>query len=246
MLALYPGARVPAAMIDAHAVGDDAGGRVLAVHLTRYPLDPPDQRYQRPDSLLWLHLAAVVPEPWQTISERIPANYNREHRARLRDQWIQQDRLVSFADVVVTHAREQPPLLVLDAAMSKGAPSAVGVVIDERTCLVGLRTREEARVQETRGYAVVMTADGPQPGPVALYASALLGWKQWWLDRADELSDRPVSLDRLPPPPLELDVVEAWTPHRVHLEAPEHARWPARPLRPRRIGLDWLDEPGLL
>jgi hypothetical protein len=234
MVALYPGAHVPAAMIDAHPVGRGGDGEVLAVHLTRYPLYDADTPEELPESLR-LHLAVMLPERWEAIEARIPADAGEEYRKRLHLQWVRQDTLATNASAVVTRAGDRPALLVLDETMRRhpGA-SAVGVLVDHASCLVGLRT--DHRAADTRGYAVMMTA-AAQSGPLALYASALLGWSQWWLDRADEVSDRPVSPWRLPPPPLEIDVVEAWTAYRVHVHEHERVRWPPTPHRPAP---EWL------
>lgn len=59
---------------------------------------------------------------------------------------------------------------------------------------------------------------GNEPGPVALYASALYGWALRWADQERH--------GQLPVPPLCLDVVEAWRPYRVRLEQADPVSWP--------------------
>jgi hypothetical protein len=133
-------------------------------------------------------------------------------------------------------------MLMLDTNMRRfpGA-AAVGVIIDRRTCLVGLRTTRWQTVGANNvdtGYAVTMTSSSEKPGPVTLFASALYGWAIWWVQNARELSSRPRVVGDVPPPPLELELVEARVSHRVTLSQPERTSWPTGPSRPR----NWLDD----
>ncbi|WP_370424088.1 hypothetical protein AB8O64_35425 (plasmid) [Streptomyces sp. QH1-20] len=221
MVAVYPGARVPAAEVDSHPLPGPDG--TLQVHVTRYPVEPPS---------LNLHLLAVEPRPWAEVEARIPASWPEEQRRRLSLENSRQGQLAASATVVVAHAGDTPALLALDSLRRRrAAAQAVGVISGERTVLVWLGTSDLATAS---GYTVTMTADA-EPGPLSLYPSALLGWALWWREQADRLTDEHVSFEELPPPPLELDVVEAWIPYRVSLIAHERTTFTPLPRPPR----DW-------
>jgi hypothetical protein len=89
-----------------------------------------------------------------------------------------------------------------------------------------------------------LTAAGPEPGAVALYASALPGWSHWWRDRAEALAWCCVVGFRC----------LNWTSRTVRRRIPAGEGWSARrhllaPFPgPRRhpSPLGWRDGPGLL
>ncbi|WP_370424358.1 hypothetical protein AB8O64_37010 (plasmid) [Streptomyces sp. QH1-20] len=227
MVAVYPGARVPTAEVDTHALAGPDG--TLQVHVTRYPVEPPGLMWQAPPSL-HLHRMAIEPRPWDEIQARIPASWTEEQRRKLSLENLHQGQLAASAAVVVAHAGDTPALLALDSLRRRRAAAlAVGVITGERTVLVWLSTSDLAAAS---GYTVTMTADA-EPGPLSLYPSALLGWALWWREQADRLTDEHVSFEELPPPPLELDVVEAWTPYRVSLTAHERTTFTPLPSPPR-------------
>ncbi|MEV5242606.1 hypothetical protein AB0K89_26390 [Streptomyces cinnamoneus] len=232
MTVMYPGARVPAADVDTHCVPGPTG--VLQVHLTRYPLEPPSEYWSRPESLV-MHRMAVDPRPIDETESFIPTSSTEEERSLvLLEQYRQEDQ-ASVACVVVARADGAPPLLVLDGLRQRRSATVVGVIVDDHTVLAWVHTHDG--YGGTSGYLVTMTADDPgAPGPVSLYPSALWGWAQWWCDQAQQLVDnRDVGLADLPPPPLALDVVEAWRAYRVLLTGPDRVGFPApNPLR--RIG----------
>ncbi|MET9648551.1 hypothetical protein [Streptomyces syringium] len=227
LVAVYPGARVPAAEVDTHPLSGPDG--ILQIHVTRYPVEPPGLMWQSPPSLT-VHLMAVEPRPWAETQARIPASWTEDQRRKLSVENAGQDRLAASATVVIAHAGDTPPLLALDSLRRRrAAAQAVGVITDERTVLVWLSTSDLAAAS---GYTVTMTADDA-PGPLSLYPSALLGWALWWREQADRLTDEHVSFEELPPPPLELDVVEAWNPYRVSLTAHERTTFTPLPRPPR-------------
>ncbi|MEU3353078.1 hypothetical protein [Streptomyces sp. NPDC037389] len=133
----------------------------------------------------------------------------------------------------MAEAGDSPPLLALDRLRGR-YPYArcVGTIVDGRTVLVWLTT---ARGASQTGYLVTMTAADPQnPGPLSLYPSALYGWVRWWHNHAAALIDeRTVTVAELPPPPLALDVVEAWCPYRIELTGHDRMTFPDVPLSPR-------------
>ncbi|MEU1377956.1 hypothetical protein ABZ442_30530 [Streptomyces triculaminicus] len=230
LVALFPGSRVPAATVNTHAVR--AADGVVAIHLTRYPLTPPESAVL-PESLD-VHAMAICPRSWKELEEQIPDSWSREQRHQLRQQVLDQERLTRSAEVLVTRADGQPPLLALDAARRRFPwAAAVGVLIGDRSVMVGLRTHWHGH-EEPQGYAVTMTATSDEAGPLSLYPSALYGWATWWIRQTSAVVDEPVGLHELPPLPLELDVVEAWQPCRVRLTGHERVRWPACPTPPAR------------
>ncbi|GLW74678.1 hypothetical protein Kpho02_69760 [Kitasatospora phosalacinea] len=235
MVALYPGAFAPRACVHAHVVGANALGEVLAVHVTRYPLVEPEelQSVELPRTL-WRHTFAVVPPRWSEIEPTLRTRTSPEHRSKLEQALYRQQRVVESASVIVARAtpESEPPMILLDTLMRRHLTAeVVGVLIDDRTCLVGVRARRWNNILGTRGYAVTVRADGPKPGPLSLYPSAIYGWSRWWYSNALEFADRRVERDELPPPPPALDIVEAWQPYRLALEEPERTDWPQLPER---------------
>jgi hypothetical protein len=111
--------------------------------------------------------------------------------------------------------------------------TAYDVIIDKRTCLAAIRLGPWDPDTAPSGYTVTMAAApeetvttlGFYSPPVTLYAALLLGWARWWVLGARDLTERNVGLTDLPPPPLALDLVEAWQPHRVELRDPERVTW---------------------
>ncbi|MCX4666458.1 hypothetical protein OG453_07220 [Streptomyces sp. NBC_01381] len=209
----------------------------LQVHLTRYLVEGP--RCSEPDTLGCVHLMSVDPRVWKDFAPDIPQYSVEEPYLRAKTS-AELERLAQSASVLVTHAvdQDQPPMLVLDSTIRRypGA-AAVGVIVDHNTCLVGLRTQFWAppgtpESERDVGYTVTMSTVGEQPGPLTLYASALYGWAQWWVSNAQDLSSRERLLKDLPPPPLELELVEARVPYRVTLSDTERSSWPAPPPQP--------------
>ncbi|MFI7337090.1 hypothetical protein ACIBUY_04020 [Streptomyces sp. NPDC050085] len=237
MHALYPRAQVAAARVDAHSTL--AADGVLNVHLTRYIADPPDDLDPEPDSLD-LHLWAVDPPVWDKHRHSVFPRYQAEKDACHR-YTHEQYEIARRADVIMTAALDRPPMLVLDEKMRQFPSTyAIGVQTDRRegqlSCLVGLRTQfayyrnaTDARPADSLGYAVTMTATPNGTHPPRLYPSALLGWARWWIAQAKVLSDRTRDMEQLPPPPLQLDITEAWRTFRVDLTEPERTRWPTVP-----------------
>ncbi|MFI9311519.1 hypothetical protein [Streptomyces triculaminicus] len=226
MVAIYPGTRVPAANVDAHSLPGSDG--VLQVHVTRYPLEPPEVMWQEPETLQ-LHMMAMVPRPWAEIEPVLPRSWSAEARRRLSEDHFAQEQRAESASVVVAESSDSPPLLALDRLRGR-YPYArcVGVIVDGHTMLAWLTT---ARAASQAGYLVTMTASNPQePGPLSLYPSALYGWARWWHSQAAALIDeRAVTIAELPPPPLTLDVVEAWRPYRVDLTGHDRMTFPDPP-----------------
>lgn len=234
-LALYPGARVPAAQVDTHAVRGE--GSTLQIQVTRYI--PEEPWYDEPDTLD-THLMVLAPPLRERMRKAImPVRYGVEEKAFYVLDGPAYERTLNLATVVVTAAQDRPALLVLDHAMRQ-YPSAMAVgVVGDRDVLVGLRTTSiwslpgADPMDANRGYAVTMTPAVDGPAPRTLYASALWGWATWWLHNADILSGRERSLNELPPPPLALDIVEARRCHRTYLSQPERTSWPRPPQLPR-------------
>ncbi|MFI0915462.1 hypothetical protein [Streptomyces abikoensis] len=229
MVAIYPGVRVPVATVDTHAL---PGSDVLQVHVTRYPLEPPGVMWQEPETLQ-LHMMAIVPRPWSEIEPLIPPHWSAEDRRKLSQDRYEQEQRAESASVVVSEAGDSPPLLALDRLRGR-YPGArcIGIAADRHTMLVWLTT---ARAAGQTGYLVTMTAADPQePGPVSLYASALYGWARWWHGQAAALiGERTVTIAELPPPPLALDVVEAWRPYRVNITGHDRMTFSDAPTPPR-------------
>ncbi|MBO8189242.1 hypothetical protein [Streptomyces spirodelae] len=233
LFAAYPHIPPPQARVDAHVLD---GGEVPAVHLTRYPvLDRIPPEWEEPSGLR-LHLAVMDERLWRHYAPRPPRGEPETGHGGLREEWEDagRDRLrfMQSASVLASRAEPpEPPELRVDTLLATHpAARAVGVVVDRGTAVVGLRTRSPGLGDEGAGYTVTMQAAEPRDaGPVELYASALWAWALWWTDRAQELSDRDRVLGEVPPPPLELDVVEAWTPHRVRLERPARTEWSSSP-----------------
>ncbi|MFI2204692.1 hypothetical protein ACH47Z_28670 [Streptomyces sp. NPDC020192] len=224
---------------------------VLQVHLTRYIPDPPDDIDPEPDTLD-LHLWAIDPPVWEAHQSSMFPRYQIEETERRRTSPAQYE-IARRADAIVTLAHDRPPLLVLDEKMRQYPFASVISVQTERreglaSCLVGLRTRFSRYVEpgakkpcDAAGFAVTMTATTKDSQPVPLYASALLGWSRWWTANAAALSDREHSLEELPPPPMHLDITEAWRTFRIDLSEPEHTKWPTVP--PRLNG--WREQCGM-
>ncbi|MEU1307764.1 hypothetical protein ABZ419_02545 [Streptomyces cinnamoneus] len=232
MVAIYPGARVPAANVDTHTLpGPDD---VLQVHVTRYPLEPPEVMWQEPETLQ-LHMMAIVPRPWAEIEPLIPESWSTEARRKLSQDHYDQAKHAESASIVVAEAGDSPPLLALDRLRSR-YPYArcIGIIVNRHTVLVWLTT---ARAASQTGYLVTMTAADPQnPGPLSLYPSALYGWARWWHGQAASLIDeRTVTIAELPPPPVSLDIVEAWRPYRVDLTGHDSMTFPAPPTPQRPL-----------
>ncbi|MGP3992057.1 hypothetical protein [Streptomyces sp. 3N207] len=230
LFAAYPHIPPPAARVDAHVLD---GGEVPAVHLTRYPvLDQVPPQWEEPTGLR-LHLAVMDERLWRHYTPRPlrgepELGSGSELRADWEDAGRDRLRFLQSAGVLASRAEPpEPPELRVDALLATHpAARAVGVAVDRGTAVVGLRARLPGLRDEGAGYTVTMRAADPRDaGPVELYASALWAWALWWTQRARELSDRDRLLDDVPPPPLELDVVEAWTPHRVRLERPAWTEW---------------------
>ncbi|MFI9311520.1 hypothetical protein [Streptomyces triculaminicus] len=184
----------------------------------------------------------MEPRPRAETESLIPTSWTEGERSRLVTEQLCQESLASTACVVVARADGDPPFLVLDRLRRRRSAMVIGVIVDDHTVLAWVHTHEGywERTPDghdgASGFLVTMTADDPDaPGPVSLYPSALWGWAQWWCDQAQQLvDDRDVGLADLPPPPLALDVVEAWRAYRVLL-TPDRVGFPApNPLR--RIG----------
>ncbi|MGX1909344.1 hypothetical protein ACWIID_10810 [Streptomyces phaeochromogenes] len=220
---------------------------VLQIYLTRYIADMPDDIAPEPEALD-LHLMAIDPPVWAEHREKMHPRYGVERDAVYRRSPESEENDVGRANVIVTAAKDQPPLLVLDETMHRFPHvSAIGVItrrVEGRaSCLVGLRTRFShymvpgaTKPCDSKGYVVTMTAASTKAGPLLLYPSALLGWARWWTQNATVLSDRERYMEELPPPPLSLDVTEAWRTFRIDLSDPELTRWPAPPPPPMLYG----------
>lgn len=245
MVALFPGVMVPAARVDTHPVMGADG--VLQIYLTRYIADMPDDMAPEPDTLN-LHLMAIDPPVWAEHREKMHPRYKVEQAACHRPSPESERDDVGRADVIVTAAKDQPPLLVLDETMHRFPhTSVIGVITKRRegmaSCLVGLRTcfshymePGATKPSDAKGYVVTMTATTAKANPLLLYPSALLGWARWWTQNATALSDRDRGMEKLPPPPLSLDITEAWRTFRITLSEPELTRWPAPPPPPMLYG----------
>ncbi|MFF4227409.1 hypothetical protein ACFYZH_31805 [Streptomyces abikoensis] len=211
---------------------------VLRIHLTRYPLEHPGEGWMQPESLL-THRMALEPRPRSETASFVPASWTDAERLRLDTDHLRQSNLASSSSVVVARADDDPPLLVLDRLLQQRFAGVIGVLVDDHTVLVWVHTHEgfweltPDGYDGASGYIVTMTAEDPEaPGPVSLYPSALYGWALWWCLQAQQLiDDRDVGLADLPPPPLALDIVEAWRVYRVRLTAPDRVGFPAPDIR---------------
>ncbi|MER5302246.1 hypothetical protein ABT039_22685 [Streptomyces lasiicapitis] len=199
-VALWPGDPARAFHIDTHVLPGADG--VAQIHLTRYPAGEPTSYSpyaQRAQEHLRLHLHAQEPDPPEALARA--------------------------ADVVVGPAGDAPPLIALHRLRTRRtAATAVGVTLSDRSALVWLNS--PGLPGAGTGYLVTMTGD--EPGPVALYPSALYGWALHWLEQhpASALEELPDG-GALPAPPLCVDLVEAWRPYRIRLEHAESVTWPS-------------------
>lgn len=116
---------------------------------------------------------------------------------------------------------------VVDRLMTQlPAAKAVGALVDDRTCRVGLRIRE-LPWNDSHGKLVTMTTDAA----VELLPSLLLGWSYCWRKREKALRGVPIPSEELPAPPAQLDLVEDGRTYRVRLEECERTEWPDLPCR---------------
>ncbi|MEU3774306.1 hypothetical protein AB0F11_14090 [Streptomyces sp. NPDC032472] len=226
--AVLPGMDVHACQVHSHVVV--VHGEPLQIHVTRYPFASrpsmwpggPTGRLQRLFDDLELHALAV--EPLDRMQET-PA--------------------LGSADVILSGPGDLPALLMLDRlCRRRRAARVIAVVTDQRSAVVWVRTSGDILGPDT-GYTMTVTCD--EPGPVELYGSALYGWVQWWVKTVMELrgggadgQQSPVQLRELPPPPDELDIVEAWRPYRAHITDIHRETRHRIPERPRQY---WT-EPG--
>ncbi|WP_414169126.1 hypothetical protein ACMATS_24985 [Streptoverticillium reticulum] len=221
--------------------GDDG---VLAVHVTRYPVPAEDLHDHLLPDTLNLHTLVTAPVPFRVLQRQLANVSNLKYRHELeRGNSAQDHRAMNGATVVVGRTYDgDPPPLVLDAMMRRYClADTIGVRIDEQTFLVAMRTRHllgSAHPDEdVAGFTVVMRGD--KGAPVALFPSALYGWSRWWLSEVRKVRECLVASLELPQPPAQLDFVEAWQSHRIHIETYERTAWPALPPIPR---IDWGDD----
>lgn len=209
------------ARIEMHA-GGDTPEKTLTVRLSRF--DPTLDTWPEPSAeLLSTYLFAVHGGPYSdNVAQFLRASQSSVTVAK----WLDADEV---------------PNLVVDRLMTQlpGA-KAVGALMDDRTCRVGLRTRE-LPWDGDHGMLLTMVSEEAE-APVELFPCLLLGWSYWWQKREKDLRGRPVSSKDLPPPPAHLDLVENGRSFRVRLEGWERTEWPEPPPRQRdHMPNVWLD-----
>lgn len=246
LVAVLPGVWDPWVRVDTHAVGRAHGGEVLAIHLTRYAIpDDSENDHALPDTLT-LHTLGTAPLPFRVLERRLAGVENPDYRFKLkRENDLQEQRATNAASVIIGRAfDDDPPELVLDAMMRRyTAARTIGIRIDDRTCLVAMRTRQLlgalSPVDDDAGFVVVMR--GEEGAPVPLFPSALEGWAIWWRSNASKLLEHPVPSAQLPKPPTYLDAVEGRKSHRIRVDAYKPASWPQLPaIPPADLGDDHL------
>ncbi|MFI5672231.1 hypothetical protein [Streptomyces sp. NPDC051704] len=225
--ALLPGVVVRECQVHAHVVHQP--GEPIQVHVTRYGFENHaamwDGRGRLQQLFDDLHLQTLAIEPLDRLQET--------------------PRL-GIAETIVSPAGDLPPLLMLDRlCRRRPAARVIAVVTDSRTAVAWIRARADI-LKPDSGYTVTMTCE--EPGPVELYASALYGWVTWWYSTVLELRGggteggaSPVSMRELPPPPAELDIVEAWRSYRIQIA---DIHWETRhpiPDPPKPFGPDILE-----
>ncbi|MGY4969555.1 hypothetical protein ACWGCC_10035 [Streptomyces nigrescens] len=241
LIAVIPGGWAPWVYVDTHPVAGEADA-VLGIHVTRYPVPAVDECDHRLPDTLSLHTLVTAPVPFRVLQRRLQDVRNPAYRHKLeRENSLQDQRAMNAGEVVVGRAYDgDPPPLVLDAMMRRYVlATTIGIRVDERTFLVGMRTpRLPGSVdpgEDNSGFTVVMS--GASGAPAALYPSALHGWSRWWRREAQRLRDRPVARAELPEPPAELDVIEAWKHYRIRIGNYERTAWP--PLPTIRSRFEW-------
>jgi len=247
MHALFPGQNIPACRVHLHGVSP-GDGEVLAVHTTCYPYEMTDGYYCW-DRTPPMHTAVLVPPPRAVFDRWVSSGTAHVTQKEQENYWRDCSRAEVAEIVTVVIYDDAPPALALDSLV-RAFPHAraYAVVTDARTCLAAIRVRPWDPDAAPCGYTVTMAAApdtqvtnaGFYSPPVTLYAALLLGWARWWVLGARDLTDRNVSFEDLPPPPLALDLVEAFQPHRVELKNPELVTW-HRPDPPRIHYEPWRD-----
>ncbi|MEU4347100.1 hypothetical protein [Streptomyces sp. NPDC023838] len=246
LVAVMPGVWDPWVRVDTHAVGRVHGGEVLAIHLTRYAIPDDSGNDCAPPDTLTLHTLGTAPLPFRVLERRMARVTNPDYQLRMRrENDLQERRAANESSVIIGRAFDSdPPELVLDAMMRRYiAAHTIGIRIDDRTCLVAMRTRQllgvRSPVDDDAGFVVVMRGEEGAPAP--LFPSALEGWAIWWRSKASELLERPVASAQLPQPPPDLDVVEGRKSYRIRVDGCKPARWPRLPEIPRAdLGDDYL------
>ncbi|MEV7869151.1 hypothetical protein AB0P17_24360 [Streptomyces sp. NPDC088124] len=233
MISLIPGLPSPAACVVTRPIGGEGAADALAVHLTLHPT-----AYEPTEggAALDLHTLALAPLTC--------GHFRCSRHAQGVAENAHQDRWVRSAGVVVRQICDvQPPFLALDAMMRRYPQASVcGAVIDERSCIVGIRTGDPFGANghdSDAGFAVMMTCEDDAPAP--LFASALDGWRIWWRRRASELTGRIVRDSDLPPPPLDLNMRVQERSFQIRLEDHERTVWPQLPPPPPPPP-DWSDD----
>jgi hypothetical protein len=182
----------------------------------------------------------LLPGPAETLERRIASHTEEAKSAARREHRLGFERANGASIVAAANDADAPPAVALDHLVRRYPHAdAYAVVTSKRSALAAIRLNGWSPGAAPCGYTVTMTAAtekitaaGFGSPPVTLYAALLFGWARWWVLGARDLTERSVGLADLPPPPLALDLVEAWQAHRVVLEAPERVTW-HRPASPR-------------
>ncbi|MFE4869538.1 hypothetical protein [Streptomyces sp. NPDC056682] len=237
LVAVPPGVWNPWVRVDTQAVGSARNGEVLAIHVARYPVPDDASNDHLLPGTLNLHTLATAPMPFRVLQQRLKAADGSAQRFELERQNTRQERMAqNAATVVIGQPFGDPPEFVLGTMMRRYIfANAIGVQIDDETCLVGMRTRQppgtRQDVDEDPGFTVTMT--GGKGAPAPLFPSALEGWARWWRHNAREIRERAVSSVELPPPPSDLTIVEAFESHHIQVDYYKRTAWPQLPLIPR-------------
>ncbi|MGW1053517.1 hypothetical protein [Streptomyces sp. NPDC002521] len=115
--------------------------------------------------------------------------------------------------------------------------NAVGAVVDDHACRVGLRP--EVQLPDASRDGVLLTMRCEEPGaPVELFPALLYCWLSWWRKQVDQSRIRPEA------PPLRrgnLDDYAEQLAERIHTAAELHRRQPVPrtevPRPPERLDL---------
>ncbi|MFJ2744816.1 hypothetical protein ACIO3O_34745 [Streptomyces sp. NPDC087440] len=242
-VALYPGSRVGASRVDTHVQDDRPAGGQLTVYITQYPAEMPDlSRYlvgpvvrgahevipprAMPDRFC-PHRLAMAPPPDELWRAALPPDWTVRTRVRYEASVREHEQWATQADALVgMEWAGYPAELVLDGLMTQYPFATVATVLlnEPGRCRVGIRlvNCNPPSPGEPSGYMVTM--QGPDDAPTAVFGSALLGWAQWWLRQ--DTGERKRQWSEVPHPPEGLVVTEAWAPYRVEISDVEHTRWP--------------------